>query len=192
MKTLFLMRHAKSSWDDPGRADHDRPLKPRGIAAARRMGRLFLELDAVPERILCSTALRATQTLDLLREVWSLEPRRQPVMQLDPALYHADPDTWQRTVAEVSDTATRVLLIGHNPGLEDWLARLIGRRETLPTAAVARIELEMDRWHAIAEGPPTTLQGLWRPRELSARDERGNVSPPGDWNLEVFTHHRGD
>ncbi len=180
MKTLFLMRHAKSSWDDPGRVDHDRPLKPRGVAAARRMGRLFLDLDAVPERILCSTAVRATQTLVLLRDVWSLEPRRQPVVQLDPALYHADPETLQRAIADVSEMAARVLLIGHNPGLEDWLARLIGRREVLPTAAVARIEMEVDRWRAIAEGPPTKFQGLWRPRELTAVDERGDVRPPGD------------
>lgn len=87
MKTLLLLRHAKSSWDDATLSDHDRPLKSRGIKAARRMGRLMREQDLCPDRILCSTAVRARETLRLALEESGIDP----ATEFTERLFHCSP-----------------------------------------------------------------------------------------------------
>ena len=162
MKTLLLLRHGKSSWKDTTLSDHDRPLKKRGREAAERMGRLLSEHNLVPEHILSSSAARALETAQL-----AVEAAKYPgEVETVPALYHADPQSLVAIVSHVPDRFGSVLIIGHNPGLEDWLARLIGRRETVSTAALAQVELPLDSWLDFSPDTRGELKGLWRPSEL--------------------------
>src|SRR5262245_52771885 len=122
MKTLLLLRHAKSSWKHTELTDHDRPLKKPGRQAAKRMGQLLRELDLVPQHILTSTATRACDTARLAAGGMKYNDQIESVG----ALYHAQPTTFVAVVSHVPERFQRLLLVGHNPGLEDWLARLIG------------------------------------------------------------------
>ena len=162
MKTLLLLRHAKSSWDDPSLADHDRPLKPRGIKAAQRMGRLLLEHGLQPEAVLCSTAVRTRETLRLVLEESGLHP---PVGYSE-RLFHCPPSEFALTLQQVDSGVKTVLLVGHNPGLEEFLSQLTGHRETLPTAALVRVELDLSDWSQFSDQTPARQVDVWRPKEL--------------------------
>jgi phosphohistidine phosphatase len=145
MKTLILLRHAKSSWDDPALADFDRPLNERGLRDAPRMGKELARRKALPDLVLCSPAQRARQTLELFKGPAGLA--REPVYE--PRIYNASTRDLLEVIQEISDEVESVLLVGHNPGLEDFFARLTERVEHLPTAAMARLELKTDRWRDV-------------------------------------------
>lgn len=162
MKTLLLLRHGKSSWKDCGLADHERPLKKRGRQAAVRMGQLLRERGLLPERILSSPAVRAVETTQHVVRAAKLECAVETV----PALYHADPRTFVAVVSRVPNQFQRVLIVGHNPGLEEWLARLTRRTEMLPTAALAKVDLPIETWLDLSLETQGILDGLWRPKEL--------------------------
>ena len=162
MKTLLLLRHGKSSWTDASLADHDRPLKKRGRVTAKRMGRLIRELDLAPDHILSSSAARATATAQLA----ATETKCNGEVEVVPVLYHADPSAFVAIVSRVPNRFERVLVVGHNPGMEDWLDRLIGHVEIFPTAALAQIELPVDSWLDLSLNTRGTLKGLWRPKEI--------------------------
>ena len=167
MKRLRLLRHAKSSWDEPGLDDRARPLAPRGRKATRRLARWIAENDVRPGLVLCSPALRARETIDPL-----LDALGTPEVVIDERLYHASASGLLHCVRELADTLDEVLLVGHNPGLADlslMLARPGALRDRvaakLPTGAFATLEADAGRWSAI--GPATAdLVGLVLPREL--------------------------
>ncbi|MGC9356871.1 MAG: SixA phosphatase family protein [Anaerolineae bacterium] len=161
-KTLFILRHAKSSWADTSLADHDRPLKGRGQRDAPRMGAFMRKHDLLPDYILCSTAKRARQTIKLVIEVSQYEGH----VKLTPHLYHAEPETIVEVLHNVPDDYERVMIVGHNPGLEMLVESLTDEWESLPTTALAQIALPIDRWEALSEDTEGTLVGLWTPREL--------------------------
>ena len=154
LRVLYLLRHAKSSWQDNSLKDKDRPLNPRGIKSCQLMAGLCQQRGVQPDRILVSDALRTTQTYEHLARAASLqaEPR------FDGALYRAGAGDLLRYLAEVEDQQRSVLLIGHNPALHD-LALLLarkGRTEDLdrleskfPTCALAEIHLALDHWRDI-------------------------------------------
>jgi len=156
MRELIVLRHAKSSWDEIDKSDHDRKLAPRGIEAAKRMGALMLERGWVPDCILCSTAVRAQETLALARADWPSEP---PITTTTLAtLYLATPSRLLEIVRRQPDTARRVLVVGHNPGLHSFLTRLVGHGDKadllslsvkFPTAALAVIALDTASWQAV-------------------------------------------
>ena len=162
MKMLLLLRHAKSSWKHAELADHDRPLKKRGRNAAKRMGQLLRELDLVPQHVLSSTAVRAFDTARLAADGMKFKALIEPVS----ALYQAEPSTFVAVVSHLPDRFDRLLIVGHNPGLENWLARLIGRTEELPTAALAQVELPINNWLDLIPDTHAKLLGLWRWKEL--------------------------
>ena len=162
MKTLLLLRHGKSSWSDTSLADHERPLKKRGREAAKRMGQRIRELDLVPDHILTSSAVRAVATAQLV----VAEAAFDGEVEVVPVLYHADPSAFVAIASRVPNSFERVLIVGHNPGLEDWLERLIGHVETFPTAALAQVELPVDSWLDLSLSTRGTLKGLWRPKEI--------------------------
>jgi len=155
MKTLLLLRHAKSSWNNPGQSDHDRPLTPRGRRAAELVGLYLAQRDNPPTLALCSTARRTQATLEPLLQRLDL-----PVESVR-ELYLADPDTLLAQLAQVDDRHDSVLVIGHNPGLHE-LALLLAAggdgtararlREAFPTAALAVLELDIARWEQIRRG----------------------------------------
>lgn len=163
MKTLLVLRHAKSSWNESGLADHDRPLNERGERDAPRMGDLVRERRLTPDVIISSDAVRARMTAEAVAEA----ARYPGEIRLEPLLYGAAPDdilVVLRAAPELN-TAT-VMIVGHNPGLEALVGQLTGEPQDLPTAALARIDLPIDRWRDLDESTRGTLVDLWRPKEL--------------------------
>jgi len=142
MKTLLLMRHAKSSWKHPDNPDDERPLNKRGKKDAPLMGNLIKEKELIPQCILCSTAKRATETADLVLK--TLEFKGE-VDYLD-SFYMAEPNVYLEGLHSLPDEIERVMVIGHNPGLEGLLQILIGRVESLPTGSIAHIVLPVNQW----------------------------------------------
>ncbi len=167
MKTLMLLRHAKSSWKEEGIADHDRPLNKRGKKTAPVMGHLILEKQLVPDLILSSTALRARRTAEAVAEACNYKNSIEHVAELYLAsagelLFQAQ----SRKDHDDSNEIDRLMLVAHNPGMEDLVSRLSGQPEPFPTAAIAVFELGIDSWRALELGVETTLLHRWRPREL--------------------------
>ncbi len=163
MRTLLLMRHAKSSWKHDKLSDHDRPLNKRGMGDAPRMGRLLREKLLLPEVIMSSTALRAKTTAE---EIASSIPLAG-VVEFDPNLYLADPDTIMDVVRHAHVGAGPLLIIAHNPGLEGLITRVTKRDEQLPTAGIAHIRLPIDRWHAFRVSTCGDLVDLWYPKGIT-------------------------
>ena len=158
MLKLSLLRHAKSSWDDPELPDHDRPLARRGTRDAPRMGARMLADGLVPDLIMCSGAVRARATLTMVLAEWA---QARPRIVYDDALYLAEPRALLARLATLGGTCQHVLLVGHNPGLHALALELTGageRRELahlalgFPTAALASIEFAAGRWGEIAPG----------------------------------------
>jgi phosphohistidine phosphatase len=160
MKRLYLLRHAKSSWKDRDVADIDRPLNKRGLKAAAFMGQLMQENDLRPDMVLVSTAVRTRATAELVRQSWPDEVD----LVYDARIYDASPQALRQVISEVDDSYTAVLLIGHNPGIEGLINYLTGTIESMPTAALAVITLDIDEWFAINDGVGT-LQHVYRPKE---------------------------
>ena len=166
MKTLLLLRHAKSCWEDSSLADHDRPLKQRGIKAARRIGQLIGTQKCSPELVLCSTAVRAKETLRLVLE----EVKGTPPIEYVERLYHCSLDVFISVLRSIPWDLSAVMLVGHNPGLEEFLSHLAGQSQTMPTGALARIELDLSHWSDFNSGTSGRLVDVWRPRELKASE----------------------
>jgi phosphohistidine phosphatase len=162
MYTILLLRHAKSSWKDAALVDHDRPLNGRGRRDAPRVGRYLAEADLLPDHVLCSTAVRARQTLDAARAEW--DDSNVSVDELD-ALYPTDPDLCSALLRALPDDVGRVLVVGHNPGLEELLTELTGRAEALPTAALAEVTVNVPHWSSLVPDGSATLVQVWRPKE---------------------------
>ena len=165
MKTLYLLRHAKSSWDDPALDDFDRPLSKRGRTAAPLVGRYMAEHGWQPDRAMVSPAVRA-------RDTWGLVSAELPApvkTRFEPAIYMAEPEALLSLLRE-TEALGSVILVGHNPGLETLAARLAGpgsdpqararMTEKFPTAALARLD--------VAELKPggAALTDFIRPRDL--------------------------
>jgi phosphohistidine phosphatase len=163
VKTLLVLRHAKSSWDDSSLDDHERPLNARGEREAPRMGRLARKQRLGVELIISSDALRARLTAEAVADAMGYRGQ----ILLDPRLYHAGATEILAVLrSAVEDSVATVMIVGHNPGLEDLVARLTGEPEGLPTAALAQIALPIDHWPDLTASTHGTLVGLWRPKEL--------------------------
>lgn len=165
MKTLFLMRHAKSDWADSSQSDFDRPLNRRGCSDAPRMGAVLGSGNALVDFVLCSPAARARETAELVVE--SNHDSPPPVLHFDDRLYLANPATLSSVVCSAPDTCDSVLVIAHNPGMEEWLADLSGCQVKFSTAALARVQLDIGRWTDISEHCGQ-LQWFVTPRLLKA------------------------
>ncbi|MBN1875798.1 MAG: histidine phosphatase family protein [Anaerolineae bacterium] len=161
MKTLLILRHAKSSWKEE-LPDHERPLKKRGERDAVKIGDLLRQRDLVPDLILCSTAKRTRSTADLVAETCGYEGH----IKLQSCLYGAEPEDYVQALASLESPYRRVMVIGHNPGLEMLLETLTAASELLPTAALAQIELPISSWAELEETTEGQLIHVWVPREL--------------------------
>lgn len=169
VRTLLLLRHAKSSRDDPAIEDLDRPLAPRGHRAAPLIGAEMARRGWIPERVLCSPARRARETWALVAEALGPAP-----VTYEPGLYLAAPAALLRLVRDNPAGIGRLLLIGHNPGLQE-LALLLARpepgdaldrlRAKLPTAGLAVLELPDGAWGALGAGS-ARLTAFVTPRDL--------------------------
>jgi len=165
LKTLLLLRHAKSSWSNPSLQDFDRPLNARGETAAGGIGGWLQESGQVPELVLSSTARRAAETWAGVAE--ALED--PPEVRWDPSLYLAEPDHLLDRIRALPASVGSAMLVGHNPGMED-LARSLARkgdpaalhnlRVKYPTGGLAIITFDVDRWQDVA--PRTGRLELFR------------------------------
>lgn len=162
MKTLLLMRHAKSSWKDANLKDHERPLNKRGRQDAPRMGQLLIDRELLPQKILCSSAVRARQTAEALRDSVDY---LSDIEYLD-RLYLSEADEYLSVLREIPDELERVMVIGHNPGMETLLQILSGRIEALPTAVIAHLVLPISQWSQLNGDTEGELIEIWRPKEL--------------------------
>jgi phosphohistidine phosphatase len=181
MKELLLLRHAKSSWAEPGREDFDRPLNRRGRRAAIQIGKWLADQGIQPKLILCSASRRTRETLDLLQDGLGA---RIP-LHIEPGLYLADAPALLARVRQVDAAVPSVLVIAHNPGMHELASELAdapGAADTLlrarlhqkfPTAALARFRLKLDDWRRLstdAESGAVKLLTLVTPADLAVPD----------------------
>lgn len=162
MKTLLLLRHTKSSWKDESLPDHDRPLNKRGKKAAPLMGRLIRNKGLLPDLVLSSTAVRARRTAEHAMEAAGYEGP----LELLEELYLATAGTLLDVAARVPrESVERLLLVAHNPGMEELVAMLSGSKGAFPTGALAAFDIEIDRWCDLGPGAVAHPRGVWIPRE---------------------------
>jgi phosphohistidine phosphatase len=145
---LIVFRHGKSDWNENGANDHERPLKTRGKKAASRMGRSLSAAGQIPDRILCSSAVRTLQTMQLAARVGAFEAKIEVV----PELYGAGGAAMEEIVRQRGEESERLLVCGHEPGCSELIARLTGANVAFPTAAMARIDLDLERWEDLDRG----------------------------------------
>ncbi len=165
MKTLLLLRHAKSSWKEAGQADHSRPLNKRGLRDAPRIGALLGTQKIEPELIVSSSAVRALLTAEAVAEALDIEI---PLIKED-ALYLASSSAYIQCARYVDQGVQSILMVGHNPGISDLLFTLTGCDDPMPTAALAQIEFPIDDWKELSLETQGNLVDLWRPKDLDAR-----------------------
>lgn len=161
MRTLLILRHAKSSWKDTGLLDHDRPLNKRGKRDSPRVGELILQQGLVPDLIVSSTAKRARSTARRVAKACGYAGE----IRLTPQFYHAPAGIYIEVLNQVSDDYSRVMVVGHNPGMEELVGRL-GRSCVMPTAALANLSLPIDKWSALDGVTKGKLVHVWYPRDL--------------------------
>lgn len=162
MKTLLILRHAKSSWDNPDLTDYDRPLNKRGKRDAPRMGNHILEQGLVPDRILTSSAKRARKTANKVAKACSFKGK---VKRID-KFYHAPLGVYLETLQTVSDKHQCVMVVGHNPTMELLVRQMTNEIATMPTAALAHVELPILNWRLLDINTRGTLVNLWKPKTL--------------------------
>ena len=162
MKTLLILRHAKSSWNYPELSDYDRPLNKRGKRDAPRIGKHLRERGLMPDRILTSSAKRARNTASRVAKACGYTGK---VKKLD-VFYESVPGIFYETLQAVPDTYQRVMVVGHNPTMEQLVGALTGRIQRMPTAALAHIELPIQHWEALDLNTVGTLVNLWTPKTL--------------------------
>jgi len=162
MKILLLLRHAKSSWKNPGLADINRPLNKRGKRDAPRMGMLLREQDLVPDIILSSPAIRTRKTAQAV----SIESGYEYDIEIHDEFYPGNPYSFIETLTAMPDQIKKALIVAHNPGLEEFLDVLTGESARMPTSALAQISLPINSWSELINREEGKLVDLWRVKEL--------------------------
>jgi phosphohistidine phosphatase len=169
MKTLYLLRHAKSSWDEKGLDDIERELAGRGRKAAAKIGAYMLEHEMLPDVVLCSPATRASQTCTIVAQALGIEDR----VRVEPSLYPGSAEAIVDALRALREDTESVLVVGHNPSMEDAATGLggEGKKKALkrvakkdPTAGLAVIAF-LDVWQKVAPGAGY-LRAFIRPRDL--------------------------
>lgn len=161
MKTLFLLRHAKSSWKDPTLEDFDRPLNGRGRVAAKSIGEFIREQNETVDLVLSSPAVRARETIEIVMKAMGVPAE----LRFDQRIYEAGPLRLLEVISQIEEDKSRVLLVGHNPGMEELLQVLTGRSEHMATGALAKIDLKTAKWSKAADHKGN-LAWLVKPKEL--------------------------
>jgi len=168
MKTLLLMRHAKSSWKNPELSDIERPLNKRGKKDAPFMGTMLKEKELVPQLILSSTAVRARQTTELVAAACDFVG---DILYLEP-FYLAESAAYLSGLATLPNDTELVMVVGHNPGLEGLLQILSGRIEALPTGTIAYLSLPIASWHDLHTDTEGELLELLLPPDEEEEDKK--------------------
>jgi phosphohistidine phosphatase len=159
MPTLYLLRHAKSSWADESMRDFDRPLANRGREACAVIGEFIEEKGIEFDLVLVSTAVRTRETIALVKD----RAKFQAEVRYDERIYEATTSQLLEVISQVENDRKSVLLVGHNPGIEDLLALLTGEHHQVTTATLAKIELNASAWSANLANAGT-LDWIVRPK----------------------------
>ena len=162
MKTLLILRHAKSSWNYPERSDYNRPLNARGKRDAPRMGKHLREQGLIPDRILTSSARRARKTASRVAKACDYTGK---VKKLD-RFYDTVPSIYYETLQALPDKYECVMVVGHNPTMEQLVGYLTRQIRQMPTAALAHIQLPIQQWETLSLDTAGTLVNLWTPKTL--------------------------
>ena len=161
MKTLLLMRHAKSSWDQDELTDFERPLNHRGQKDAPRMGRFLKQQNLIPDLIISSTAVRAATTATIVARMSGYEKG----IHLTPALYESSLQDFLGVLEQIPDEVNSVLLVSHNPMLEEVTEYFSGSYSELPTAAIVHCQGEINSWSEIVEKRNLLIK-IYSPKSL--------------------------
>lgn len=162
MKTLLLMRHGKSSWKYDQYSDHDRPLAKRGRTDVPRMAMLIRDEDLVPDIILSSSAKRARETTELFIDASGFDG----LAYYYRSIYHGDVGDYLELIQDIDNRYEIVMIVGHNPGMEELLSNLTEFMEWLPTSSIAQVSFTFKEWKSVGNDILGTLENLWRPREI--------------------------
>ena len=161
MLTLYLLRHAKSSRDDASQPDFERPLANRGREACALIGEFIEEKGIDFDLVVVSTAVRTRETIELVKE----RAKFRGEVRYDERIYEATVSQLLEIVSQIDNDRESVLLVGHNPGIEDLLALLTGEHQRVTTANFAKIKLEATKWSGTLANKGT-LEWIIRPREI--------------------------
>lgn len=162
MKTLFLLRHAKSSGKDESLPDFERPLNRRGKRAAQTLGQYLRANEIGVELILSSTAVMARETVERMIKAAKLSTE----VRYDQRIYGASVDRLAEVVSQIEDARRVVMVVGHNPGLQELLSFLTGKIEPVPTGALAKLSSRATKWNTLASEQKSSLEWLMKPSEL--------------------------
>jgi len=162
MKRLYVLRHAKSSWDDANLADFDRPLNGRGKETAPFIGRVMRERGLMPDVVISSPAKRARETAKLVCEGAEFIG----TIRYDEGIYEASPHALVKAISSVEVAADSAMIVGHNPGMEGLIRYLTGNLAPMPTASLAIIDLEISQWSEMRQQIGDLVEVL-RPKELA-------------------------
>lgn len=147
MKTLYVVRHAKSSWENPRLSDHDRPLMKKGVVKTKRITKFLKQHIKCPDLFLSSTALRAKKTAELIAKEFNYPIDK---IALNEALYHADSEDVFDELYGISNKINSLMIFGHNPGLTYFVNQFLRPAiDNLPTSGVVNIEFITDKWEEI-------------------------------------------
>jgi phosphohistidine phosphatase len=160
MKTLIIMRHAKSSWDDASLSDFERPLNERGLQTAPFIGKMMWENQLSPDKILSSPAERAKQTSLLVKESGDLGA----AVECNEKIYEASPFTLLEIISETPAAINTLMLVGHNPGIEGLVKLLTGESHSIPTGALIKLSLNVSNWSG-THNDCGSIDMFIRPRE---------------------------
>ena len=161
MLTLYLLRHAKSSWDDGSQQDFERPLANRGRKACVTIGEFIQEKGIDFDLVLVSTAVRTRETIELIKG----RAKFRGEVRYDERIYEATVSQLLEIISQIDNDRESVLLVGHNPGIEELLALLTGEQQRVTTANFAKIKLKPTKWsgNLANEG---TLEWIIRPEQI--------------------------
>ena len=160
-KKIMLMRHGKSSWKDKELKDFDRPLKKKGVESSETIGKLLKASGMIPDLIFSSPAKRASETAEIVAKEINVDE----IHYVD-SFYMGEPANYIQPLKELDDNVKRVLVIGHNPGLEALLQMLEGKVNVLSTGSLACLELELKQWRNLNPSTVGELTTFWDPDEL--------------------------
>ncbi len=162
MKKLLLVRHGKSSWDNPDTADHERPLTNRGKEGASIIGKFLKKENLIPDLIISSTAKRANKTADIIGKKSGYNKK---ILESE-ALYSGSSEDYTNIIHEIADKNKTVLLVGHNPVIEDVVERITAEKRLMKTCSLAHIDLSIDSWKNFHYRKKYKLVDLINVREL--------------------------
>ncbi|MGB7345027.1 MAG: histidine phosphatase family protein [Pirellulaceae bacterium] len=166
--TLLLMRHAKSDWSDGSVSDHGRSLNKRGQRDTPRMAQWILQQDLLPDCVLSSSSMRTTETVELLMDSWADgSPDGEIHTSFNESLYLASPETIFQAIVSEGGSASRLLVVAHNPGMSQLASAMANQSIEMPTAAIAVFGVGAPNWDSFDSDTALQLTHLIRPKSIS-------------------------